>query len=68
MELAQSLRESLASFAILEDDALEVRAWIQETDSIGGLEAFQEILGETELQLAYAIHLVEERLMELNGS
>lgn len=68
MELAESLRQSLASFAILEDDAWEVRAWIEETDSIGALEAFYEIVGESKLYIAQVLHLVEERLKELDGS
>jgi hypothetical protein len=68
MEIEDSLRESLRTFAILEDDALEVRAWIQSTTSVLALEAFLDVLGETELQLAYAIHLVESRLKDLNGT
>ena len=68
MEIEESVRQSLASFAILEDDALDVRAWIQSCTSSAALEAFFDILGESELQLAYAIHLVETRLKDLNDN
>jgi hypothetical protein len=66
MELTQSLKECIREFAILDEDALEVRAWIQSTTSKGALEAFQDVLGESEMQVAYAIHLVEARLKELH--
>lgn len=68
MELTETLRESLREFCISEEDALDVRQWVQTTDSIPALVAFYEVVGESELQIAYVLHLIEVRMKELNDS
>lgn len=68
MDIEESVQQSLAAFAILDEDAWDVRHWIQSCTSSAALETFYEILGETELQVAHMCHVVETRLKELDES
>lgn len=66
MDNDTDVHQILAPFIIIEDDAFDVRHFINNCEDSYLLERFYEILGESELQLAYAIHLVEERVKALS--